>query len=302
MSRFIGSRGIIDNLLEGANFSMTGNIVVPTSNVASSELMALSTATTCLSSTTNRSQCVISVFNQNCCQGAGGSANPLYCTWTVPSGVQSVVVQMWGAGGGGGRGCGPAGRGVGVPGGSGGFVHFRAATVAGEVWCLRAGSGGTGVTYAGQGCQGDCSCICRVGGGLEVSAFGGGGGPACRDCYGTIGTSGAYGGGSSFAQTTCILSCHLRAGGRMHASGPYCACGYCCSTTAQRGADAFMGGWGAWGNCKAGKPCSDSGGNFALSFGGGGAGGTGHGSGQGLYSTPCCRGGRGGAGKILIWM
>jgi hypothetical protein len=63
-----------------------------------------------------------------------------------------------------------------------------------------------------------------------------------------------------------------------------------------------MGGWGAQGNCKCHAVCSDSGGRWALTHGGGGGGAAGHGSGSGLYSTPCCRGGRGGAGMILIWM
>lgn len=303
MSRFIGSRGTVDNLNEGSNFTMTGTLVVPTSNSAGGELIALSTTCTALDPGTKRTQCVLSVYTQGRVQSNGGGANPVYCTWTVPASVQRITVQMWGAGGGGGRGCGPAGRGVGVPGGSGGFVQFTAAVTAGDVYCLRAGAGGTGVTYGGQGCQGECSCICRVGGGLTVSALGGGGGAACRDCYATIGSSGAYAGTSSFADTTCIIGqCVLRCGQRTAGRGPYCACGYCCRSTAQRGGDAFMGGQGAWGNCRCGIVAPDSGGNHAPGWGGGGAGGTGHGSGSGLYSTPCCRGGNGGPGMILIWM
>jgi len=302
MSRFIGNRGIVDNLNEGSNFAMTGALVVPTSNVASGELVALSTTCTALNPGTRRTQCVLTVFEAGRCAPAGGS-NPLFCTWTVPPSVQRITVQMWGAGGGGGRGCGPAGRGVGVTGGGGGFVQFQAAVTPGDVYCLRAGAAGTGLTYGGQGCRGECSCICRVGGGLTVSATGGGGGPACRTCDGGLGNSGAYGGQSSWADTTCLIGqCVLRCGSRTFGTGPYCACGYCCRSTNMRGGDAFMAGHGAQGNCKGCFVCSDAGGNFAPGWAGGGSGGTGHGSGQGLYSTPCCRGGRGGPGMILIWM
>lgn len=303
MSRFIGNRGIIDNLNESGNFAMTGPLIVPTSNSAGGELVALSTTCVSLDPGTKRTQCVLTVYNRDQCQGPGGAANPLYCTWTVPASVQRITVQMWGAGGGGGRGCGPAGRGVGVSGGSGGFAQFNVAVVPGETYCLKVGAAGTGQTYGGQGCQGECTCMCRVGGGLTVSALGGGGGPACRDCYASIGSSGAYAGGTSVADTGCMVGqCSLKCGQRTHGRGPYCACGYCCASTAMRGGDSFLGGWGAWGNCKSGVPCPDSGGRWACQWGGGGGGGAGHGSGQGLYSTPCCRGGRGGPGMILIWM
>lgn len=303
MSRFIGNRGIIDNLSESGNFAMTGELVVPTSPSAGGELVALSSTCTLLDPGTKRTQCVLTVFEEGRCQSAGGGANPLYCTWTVPASVQRVTVQMWGAGGGGGRGCGPAGRGVGVPGGGGGFAQFNVAVVPGETYCLKAGAAGTGQTYGGQGCRGECTCMCRVGGGLTVSATGGGGGPACRDCYGAIGNSGAYGGTVSIADTTCMVGCcNYKCGQRTHGSGPYCACGYTCRSTNQRGGNAFMGGQGAQGHCKGCFICPDSGGNWAKGWGGGGAGGTGHGSGSGMYSTPCCRGGRGGPGMILIWM
>jgi len=303
MSRFVGNLGVIDNLQESGNFAMTGNLVVPVSPASSSALVPLSNACTCLDPGTKRTQCMVTVFDRDRCQSNGGGANPVYCTWVVPAAVQRATFQMWGAGGGGGRGCGPAGRGVGVPGGSGAFVQFTASVTTGDTWCLRAGGGGTGLTYGGQGCRGDCSCICRVGGGLNVTAFGGGGGPACRDCFGTIGSSGSYGGCYAINDTTLMLGpCIHRCGVRVSGTGPYCACGYCCRSSQQRGADAFMGGWGAIGNCKSHAVCSDSGGRWAFNHGGGGAGGAGHGSGQGLYSTPCCRGGRGGAGMILIWM
>ena len=304
MSRFIGNPGVIDNLQESGNFAMTGNLVVPVSPASSSALMPLSNACTCLDPGTKRTQCMVSIYNCSCCQTNGGGANQVACTWVVPAAVQRATFQMWGAGGGGGRGCGPAGRGVGVGGGSGAFVQFTACVTAGDTWCLKAGGGGTGLTYGGQGCRGDCSCICRVGGGLNVTAFGGGGGSACRDCNGSIGSSGSYGGCFGVNDATLMVGpCILRCGQRVVGRGPYCACGYCCRSASQRGGDAFMSGGGAWGNCRySGGPCSDSGGKFALGPGGGGAGGTGHGSGQGLYSTPCCRGGRGGAGMILIWM
>jgi hypothetical protein len=306
MSRFIGNRGTVDNLNGGSNFSMTGNLIVPVTNTLNTELIACSTAVTALGGSSSNTQCVTAVYQAGRYQTAAGGANDLFCTFTVPPGVQRVTWQMWGAGGGGGRGCGPAGRGVGVPGGGGGFMQFTSVTVPGETYCIRVGAGGTGVTYGGQGCRGSCTCICRVGGGLTVAALGGGGGAACRDCNATLGNSTSYPIGClSIADSTCIVSTscvRCQCGDMAQASGPYCACGYCCRSTAQMGGSAFMGGTGAHGNCKGHYVCSDAGGKHAPTWGGGGGGGSGHGSGQGLYSTPCCRGGNGAPGMVLIWM
>lgn len=298
MSRFVGKK--VRDTIKTADDTITGELQIPTTNSLSTELVSITRFDQCLAAVGSNSptSCVIDIFNASCCQNNGGSGTDLKCTWTVPSGVNRVFVQMWGAGGGGGRGCGPAGRGIGHPGAAGGYAQFVLCVTAGEVYCISSGLGGTGFTYGGMGCLGNCSCMC--GPCLNIRTCGGAGGPACSrgPCCAAGGQVGIDCSGRIVPGT---LFCQF--GADSVAQGPLCACAACCRSGGwQRGGDAFMGGWGARGTCRGRCLCSDSGGCFACSFGGGGAGGTGHGSGQGLYSTPCCRGGRGGAGRVIIWM
>lgn len=302
MSRFVGKKAVGTIKLSGTSpgYELTGELGVPITNTNSGELISIQRFGACIE--TNgvgpRVSCVLDVFNAGCCQSNGGGGTNLFCTFTVPQRVQRVLVQMWGAGGGGGRGCGPAGRGVGHPGAAGGFAQFAACVTPGETICLQSGLGGTGVTYGGMGCRGGCTRICGTG--IDIITCGGGGGPACS-CMGCC----AVGASVQLNTTTrlvpnTVICCR---GNDAIAFGPWCACGACCRSGGRhKGADAFLGGWGGRGTCRGRRNCSDAGGCFACSFGGGGVGGTGHGSGQGLYSTPCCRGGRGAAGRIIIWM
>ena len=301
MSRFVGNKSV-DNIKRSGG-EISGELIVPTTNTASTELISRQNFNTCL---TNRiaatvfpAPCVLNVFNPACCQSGSGGGTNLFCTWTVPAEVRRVLVQMWGAGGGGGRGCGPAGRGIGHPGAAGGFAQFALCVTPGEQYCLQAGLGGTGLTYGGMGCRGGCTRMCAAGS-VDIITCGGSGGPACS-CAPCC----AIGGAVALALTTRVVPGTLVCctGTSAFAAGPWCACGACCRSGGRhRGADAFLGGWGARGTCRGRRNCSDAGGCFSCSFGGGGSGGTGHGSGQGLYSTPCCRGGRGSAGRITIWM
>lgn len=301
MSRFVGTRAV--DTIKESGATMTGELLIPTTNSATGELISIQNFGTCVSAAGSGSaltSCVLDIFNGACCQSNGGGGAPLCCNWVVPSGVNRIFVQMWGAGGGGGRGCGPAGRGIGHPGAAGGYAQFVAAVTPGETICLQTGLGGTGVTYGGMGCNGGNTRFCRNGGNLYITVCGGAGGPACS-CGGCC----ACGGSVALLSGACIVSGTFVCckGPDSFANGPWCACSACCRSGGwQRGGDAFLGGWGARGTCRGRCLCSDAGGCFACSFGGGGAGGTGHGSGQGLYSTPCCRGGRGGAGRIMIWM
>lgn len=300
MSRFVGKKAVGTIKLSGTapGDALTGELVIPTTNTNVNELVSIERFSACVNAPGVRSTCTLDIFNGTCCQSNGGGGANLFCTWVAPTGVQRVFVQMWGAGGGGGRGCGPAGRGMGHPGAAGGYAQFVTCVVPGETYCFQTGLGGTGVTYGGMGCRGGCTRMC--GPSLDLSATGGGGGPACS-CMGCC----AVGGNITVAVTGRIVPGTLICckGHDITALGPWCACGGCCrSGGRQRGGDAFIGGWGARGTCRGRCLCSDAGGCFACGFGGGGAGGTGHGSGQGLYSTPCCRGGRGAAGRIIIWM
>ena len=301
MSRFVGNKGT--DTIKTAGGTITGELIVPVTNIGTNELISIQNfgnrRDQALAESGAPAPCVLNVVNLACCQSGAGAGTNLFCTWTVPTGVQRVFVQMWGAGGGGGRGCGPAGRGIGHPGAAGGYAQFVMCVNSGETYCLQSGLGGTGLTYGGMGCRGGCTRICGATG-VDVIACGGSGGPACS-CSGCC----AIGGPVTVSLTTRVVPGTLVCctGGTAFANGPWCACGACCrSGGRQRGADAFLGGWGARGTCRGRRLCSDAGGCFSCSFGGGGAGATGHGSGQGLYSTPCCRGGRGGAGRITIWM
>lgn len=298
MSRFVGQIGTRGDILKEEGGTFTGELIVPTTNTGSTEFVSLTRMCACVGpGNPFKSQCVITVFDGRC--ASAGSTNFLDCTWTVPTGVQRVFIQMWAGGGGGGRGCGPAGRGMGHPGGAGGYSAFTMCVNAGEQYLLRAGAGGTGLTYGGMGCQGDCSRVCGSPG-IDVNVFGGQGGPACAcsQCC-------APGGGASVTLCTRMVpgSWVCIPGAYATKNGPWCACAGCCRPGNNRGGNAALGGWGASGTCRGRCHCSDSGGCWACSSrGGGGAGGTGHGSGQGLYSTPCCRGGRGGAGAIFVWI
>jgi hypothetical protein len=298
MSRFVGNKAVPTITTSGG--PITGELGVPTTNTLTTELVSIERFNACLTDSGGgpSSLCTLNVFNAACCQNNGGGGTNLFCAWTVPSSVQRVFVQMWGAGGGGGRGCGPAGRGIGHPGAAGAYAQFVTCVNAGEVYCMQVGLGGTGVTYGGMGCGGGITCIC--GPGIAVQTAGGGGGPACS-CAGCCAPGGGISIGCTGRMAPGTFICCT--GTTAFANGPWCACSACCRSGGwQRGADAFLGGWGARGTCRGRRLCSDSGGCFSCSFGGGGAGGTGHGSGQGLYSTPCCRGGRGSAGRIIIWM
>jgi hypothetical protein len=300
MSRFVGRTGQIGEVIKIAGGqTVTGEILHPTTNSGANELVTLCRSCCCISpGSPNRSHCALTVVNLACCGNNGSTdSNPLTCNWVVPNNVCRVTVQMWGGGGGGGRGCGPAGRGIGHPGGAGAFMQFGLCVLPNETYSIRVGSGGTGVTYGGMGCQGGCTRI--NGPGLDVITFGGQGGPACA-CMGCC----APGGTISLGNTGRIVpgSLFCCCGQPVMVQGPWCACSACCRAGASRkGADPYMGS-GARGGCRGRRNCSDAGGCFNCSFAGGGAGGTGHGSGQGLYSTPCCRGGRGGAGMLIIWM
>jgi hypothetical protein len=67
-------------------------------------------------------------------------------TWTVPTGVTSIVVEAWGGGGGGGRGNGSYGAGSG---GSGSYVRKTIPVVAGQIVGIDVGHGGAGRTSSG---------------------------------------------------------------------------------------------------------------------------------------------------------
>ena len=110
--------------------------------------------------------------------------------WTVPAGVTSVTVQIWGAGGGGG---GSNNSGTGGSGGGSGAYVSRVIPVTPGTYAYTIGTGGTaGVAAAGTGGTGGNSTITI--GGFTLTANGGTGG------FGNAGTVGS--GGTATGGTT----------------------------------------------------------------------------------------------------
>ncbi len=161
-------------------------------------------------------------------------------SYTVPAGVTSITVKMWGAGGGGGF---LGGWTMGFSGGAGGFTQGTIAVTGGQVLTVIVGGGGVGAfqynntttsSYGGGGSacnaggtdcryggQGGGRSAIRNGGTELMTAGGGGGGGASRNASissyggaggGLIGEDGnndqyPYGGGRGGFQTVGGSSC-----------------------------------------------------------------------------------------------
>lgn len=112
-------------------------------------------------------------------------------SWTVPAGVTSVTVEIWGAGGGGG---GSNSNGIGGSGGGSGAYSTRTVTVSpGANIPFTIGTGGAaGVAAGGNGAAGGNSSITI--GGSTLTANGGTGG---QGNAGTSGTGGTASGGTT---------------------------------------------------------------------------------------------------------
>ena len=119
-------------------------------------------------------------------------------TFPVPSGVTSVVVEMWGGGGGGGGGGSAS---VGGAGGGGGYVQATIVTTPLETLTVRVGGGGgagTGRSDSGDGGGGGGhSEIERTGTSLLIAPGGGGGGGGDNNNAGITGGAGGAGGNAT---------------------------------------------------------------------------------------------------------
>ncbi len=135
--------------------------------------------------------------------------------YTVPTGVTSINIKMWGAGGGGG-----GGADVGSTGGTGGgagYVNTTLSVTPGELLSLYVGGGGTGGNYdsAGQdagggGGGGGFSSVNRAGVPVVLAAGGGGGGgPRAA----TAGGAGGAGGGTTGAAGGTVFAGNGAGGG-----------------------------------------------------------------------------------------
>ncbi|MFZ1317473.1 MAG: hypothetical protein WAQ26_03420, partial [Candidatus Saccharimonas aalborgensis] len=123
-------------------------------------------------------------------------------TFTVPAGITSLSVKVWGGGGGGGAGGSAAAGGTG---GGGGYVSGSVAVTPGETLTVYVGGGGaTGTrnTAGGGGGGGGYSSIYRGTTALAIAAGGGGGGGGRNSAGNTGGAGGAGGGTTGVAGST----------------------------------------------------------------------------------------------------
>lgn len=218
------------------------------------------------------------------------------CQFTVPNGVTSIFIEMWGAGASGsgnGNCCCCHG---GIPGSAGAYASATILTSGGCVYNLCAGSSGA------AGC-GPCSAQDSCGRpsyatGYNLSNFCAGGGQgACNPCNAAEffcqglnwcnDTSIGAGTGSTFANNM-ILAC----GEGSHVFGRAQGCRFdSISGSAPMGGGAGM--WTTYDSCCAYAPYTTQGGQFP---GGGGA---------GAHMSCCCGictcGGCGGAGLVRVW-
>lgn len=145
----------------GTNTFTGGTAALPTVNITAATLNNLTvtgtasfntlSATTLYSGSTNLSTIISSIASGLIVSGGTGTTGQfqkIYSssdTWTAPSGVYSVVVEMWGGGGGGGAGFGTGTNALlgGGGGASGSYILGEVAVTPGTTYTITVGSGGT---------------------------------------------------------------------------------------------------------------------------------------------------------------
>ena len=228
-------------------------------------------------------------------QGAG--------TFTVPAGVTSITLKLWGGGGGGGAGGSAAAGGAG---GGSGYVTETISVTPGETLDVYVGGGGargTRNTAGGGGGGGGYTSLYRSGTPLAISAGGAGGGGGRNTSGNTGGAGGAGGGTSGVAGSASGVS----GGGGGGTSGSGGGAGTGGSNSGSGGA-SLVGGAGGDGRTSAGADGSGATGGLATggnggsvvstgNAGGGGGGGGLFGGGGGSGSTTATGAGGGGGGS-----
>jgi len=227
-------------------------------------------------------------------QATGDSGTQCAGTFTVPTGVSNIFVQVWGAGGGGAMNCSWK---VGGPGGGGGYAHKSIAVSAGQIFCYCAGHGGQGGCYPSSK-NGQTGCH---------SVFWG---PTSGASHCVIGCGGC--GGGCNGTTSDFRSCGGCAqGGDVNIQGgdghqqSCCSCGVTkCANTLCYTAQIFAGGsflgaptrylYACHSLCCPGATLGGHG--CGMPFGGGGFGGL-----SGFYSGGCACGSSGGGGAVVVW-
>ncbi|MBI4033921.1 MAG: hypothetical protein HY378_00015 [Candidatus Brennerbacteria bacterium] len=204
-------------------------------------------------------------------------------TFSVPTGVTSIIMKIWGAGGGGG-GSGDSTSQDGGGGGGGGFAGGTTSTTPGESLTIYIGGGGAlgtatgGTVDTGEGAGGGGYSGVNRTSTVIISAGGGGGGAGGGSSTSDQGGGGGGGGGGNGANGTVGLG---GTGEGDFGDG---------ATTAAVGAGGSGGGTGADGASGSGNTGGTGG------AGGGGAGGTNGGGAGGGPETASLSGGGGGGG------
>jgi hypothetical protein len=225
-------------------------------------------------------------------------------TYTVPSGVTSLTVKMWGGGGGGGGGAATA---AGAAGGGAGYVTATLSVTPGEVLNVYVGGGGAGGSYnnggndAGSGGGGGgYSSLYRSSTILALAGGGGGGGGARQ---GTAGGAGGAGGGTTAVAGTTVGNGAGGGAGTASAGGT----GGTGGNNGGSNGSSLTGGAGADGRSAAGNDGGGAAGGLATGGAGGlanvnttrpggGGGGAGYFGGGGGGSTTSATGNAGGGG------
>lgn len=231
-------------------------------------------------------------------------------TYTVPSGVTSVIVKAWG--GGGGSGGGGSFGGSSGDGGGGGYTTSTLSVTPGEDLSVRVGGGGGGGNISGTGGGGGgggYSGLFRSSTPLLIAGGGGGGGGSrastthggdggsggCGEsvteaCDGktSVTNAGGTGGSDSTGGYQGVGNCNGGAGSSLTGGGGANKSYFSCSTGGNAGG---TNGGGAGGTGRSGFPGDNSGGGG----GGGGYYGGGGGSGGGNESSGAGGGGGGGS-------
>lgn len=292
---------VVNGVTAGSGISVTGNMGSGTFSptVSNSGVLSFNGRTGAVSPSS-------SDYSASMVGAVPSSAGPNYQqftssgTFTVPTGVNRIWVELWGGGGGGGGGghaedYAPGsgdnyeGAGGGGGGGSGGYAFEALNVTSGQNITVTVGGGGSGGGNQTNGSSGGSSYL-SVG---AAVATGGGGGNQGTSPTGGIQTGGGGGGAGGYTTALGINASGGTGGG--NGSGFYGGGGGVGATQPIRGGSGGGGG--------SGGPIGGSGGNGtgggSPGAGGGGGGGGGATSGGGLYSGGT--GGNGGSGLVIIY-
>jgi hypothetical protein len=215
-------------------------------------------------------------------------------TYTVPAGVTSLTVKMWGGGGGGGA---PGGWTYGYPGGGGGYTTGTLAVTPGQTLTVMVGAGGNkGSSSVKTPAYGGGGQNCAAAGTDCQYAGQGGGRSAVRISNVDIITAGGGGGGGSMSGSVSDMSGGGGGGNTGQAGWATNA-----STALGGGGTQSAGGAGATATSYTGSPGTQylGGSPNSNSYGGGGGGGW-YGGGGGGYATALASMGGGGGGSGYI--